>query len=80
LRWANLEYEEVVHYAALVNDLVYKTKSYMNKMKQVPDDFQSIQIRTSKYTELIITSCNDFVMLVIQQALGAPAEEQAVVA
>jgi hypothetical protein len=69
--------EEVVHYAALISDLVFKTKSYMNKMKQVPDDFQCIQIRTAKYTEMIITSSNDFIMLVIQQSLGAPAEEVA---
>jgi hypothetical protein len=35
--------------------------------------------RSAKYTEVIITSCYEFTMLVIHQSLGAPAEEVAAV-
>lgn len=68
IKFANLEYRVVVQYAALISDLVFRTKSNVRKLPNPLDnDVVSIRIRTAKSTELIITTVNDFTMLAVQQ-------------
>ena len=68
IKFSNLEYRVVVQYAALISDLVFRTKSNVRKLPNPLDnDLVSVRIRTAKSTELIITSANDFIMLAVQQ-------------
>jgi len=64
--WPEEKEHVVVQYAALVSDLMGRTKQNMKRLLPAPDcDVQSIRIRTKEGTELIITHADEYVMLVI---------------
>lgn len=66
----------MVQYAALISDLVHRTKINLRKLDLQQDhELQSIRIRTHRSTELIITCVSDFFMLVVQQCQSQFGEE-----
>ena len=80
--WPEEKESIVVHYAALISDLMGRTQQNMKRLFPAPDcDMQSIRIRTQQGTELIITISDNYVMLVIQQVdppkVAEETEEQA---
>ena len=60
-----------VQYAALVSDLVMKTKSTLKLLNQVDSDFVYLRMRTKQDTELIVTdyitpgSNNEYILVCI---------------
>lgn len=67
-----IEYSQVVQYGALIYDLLLRTKTNIRRLELQPQDteLQTIRIRTSKDTELVISNVSDYFMLVIQQCEG----------
>ena len=60
-----------VQYAALVSDLVMKTKSTLKLLNQTDSDFSYLRMRTKQDTELIVTdyitpgSKNEYILVCI---------------
>ena len=60
-----------VQYAALVSDLVMKTKSTLKQLSQGDSDFVYLRMRTKQETELIVTDyvsgLNEYILVTIQK-------------
>ena len=72
-----------VQYAALVADLVMKTKSTLKQLNQGDSDFVYLRMRTKQDTEMIVTdyivpgSGNEYILVCIQQCKFGKEEELA---
>ena len=70
-----------VQYAALVADLVMKTKSTLKQLNQGDSDFVYLRMRTKQDTEMIVTdyivpnSGNEYILVCLQQCKFAKEEE-----
>ena len=73
-----------VQYAALVADLVMKTKSTLKQLNQGDSDFVYLRMRTKQDTEMIVTdyivpsSGNEYILVCLQQCKFAKEEEEVV--
>ena len=73
-----------VQYAALVADLVMKTKSTLKQLNQGDSDFVYLRMRTKQDTEMIVTdyivpsSGNEYILVCLQQCKFNKEEEEAV--
>jgi hypothetical protein len=66
IKYHNIDYTKSVQYAAIVSDLMFRTKVNMRRLLPAPDcDVERIRIRTTADTELIISTLNDYVLLVV---------------
>ena len=72
IKFKKLEYKQVVQYGALISGLLLRTKTNIRKLDLQPQDteLQTVRIRTTRDTELIISHVSDYFMLVIQQCEG----------
>ena len=72
-----------VQYAALVADLVMKTKSTLKQLNQGDSDFVYLRMRTKQDTEMIVTdyivpsSGNEYILVCLQQCKFSKEEELA---
>ena len=72
-----------VQYAALVADLVMKTKSTLKQLNQGDSDFVYLRMRTKQDTEMIVTdyivpsSGNEYILVCLQQCKFNKEEEEA---
>ena len=72
-----------VQYAALVADLVMKTKLTLKQLNQGDSDFVYLRMRTKQDTEIIITDYivpgtgNEYILVCLQQCKFSEAEELA---
>jgi len=70
-----------VQYAALIADLVMKTKSTLKQLNQGDSDFVYLRMRTKQDTEMIVTDYivpgtgNEYILVCIQQCKFAKDEE-----
>ena len=70
-----------VQYAALVADLVMKTKSTLKQLKEPDGDFVYLRMRTKQDTEMIITDYivpgtgNEYILVCLQQCKFKAEEE-----
>ena len=73
IKYKRMEYKQVVQYGALISSLLIRTKINIRRLDLQPSDteLQTVRIRTTRDTELIISHINDYFMLVIQQCEGA---------
>ena len=70
-----------VQYAALIADLVMKTKSTLKQLNQGDSDFVYLRMRTKQDTEMIVTdyivpgSGNEYILVCLQQCKFTKEEE-----
>lgn len=70
-----------VQYAALIADLVMKTKSTLKQLNQGDSDFVYLRMRTKQDTEMIVTDYivpgtgNEYILVCLQQCKFAKEEE-----
>ena len=70
-----------VQYAALVADLVMKTKSTLKQLNQGDSDFVYLRMRTKQDTEMIVTDYivpgtgNEYILVCLQQCKFKAEEE-----
>ena len=73
-----------VQYAALIADLVMKTKSTLNKLNPGDGDFVYLRMRTKQDTEMIVTdyivpsSGNEYILVCLQQCKFSKEEDEVV--
>ena len=73
-----------VQYAALIADLVMKTKSTLKQLNQGDSEFVYLRMRTKQDTEMIVTDYivpgtgNEYILVCLQQCKVAVEEEVAV--
>ena len=71
-----------VQYAALVADLVMKTKKTLKELNQGDNDFVYLRMRTKQDTEMIVTdyivpsSGNEYILVCLQQCKFNKEEEE----
>ena len=70
-----------VQYAALIADLVMKTKSTLKQLNQGDSDFVYLRMRTKQDTEIIVTDYivpgtgNEYILVCLQQCKFSKEEE-----
>ena len=76
------DFPQAVQYAALISDLVMKTKSYLKhpSLNQTDSDFVYLRMRTKEETELIVTNyisgSNEYILVTIQKCKFKDEEEE----
>lgn len=76
------DFPQAVQYAALISDLVMKTKSSLKhpSLNQTDSDFVYLRMRTKEETELIVTNyisgSNEYILVTIQKCKFTGEEEE----
>ena len=69
-----------VQYAALVSDLVQKTKHTLKQLNNGDTDFQNLRLRTKTDMEMIVTDYiingNEYILVTLQNCSFKPKEEE----
>ena len=76
------DFPQAVQYAALIADLVQKTKNYLKNHpslnQQQDSEFVYLRMRTKEETELIVTNyiagANEYILVTIQSCKFGPGE------
>ena len=75
---------QAVQYAALIADLVMKTKQTLKQLNQGDSDFVYLRMRTKQDTEMIVTdyitpgSGNEYILVCLQSCSFGKVEEESV--